>query len=130
VTCRVGEHIQRLLGIAGAVESQLGAEPQGRVLVSFERVDVLDDVVDVRLLRHFVLGPRRARELLDLLERELPRPIGPGEDQPVRGVRAGVGRGLVTGAVDQPQELAVELGQLAWSLAVQNCVQSCRHPCG
>ena len=123
---RVREDVEGLLLVVGAVEPQLRPEAQRHVLVPLERRDVLDEVVDVQLLGHTVVRPGARDVLRLLLEGELAGAVRPGEDEPVGIIGAAVARRLVTRAVDQAEQLPVELGELPRASAVEDGVDVCR----
>lgn len=80
----------------------------------------------MQLLRDVVFRPRRSRQCIHLLERELAHPAGVNEYEPIRLVRCAVRRRFVTGSVGQPQQLAVELGELSRCGGVENGVKQLR----
>ncbi len=71
-----------------------------------------------------LVGPGRAGLLGDLLEGQGPTAVGMGEDQPVQVVDGtGVLGHLVPLPVDQPEQLAPELGLAAYVDGVEDRVQ-------
>ena len=74
VTGRVGEHVQRLLLVVHPVEQHRRASLDGAVALAGELVGVADGEVEVQLLGHLRRRPGRARQLVDVLDREARRP--------------------------------------------------------
>ena len=70
VAGRVGEHVERLVGIGRPVEQHRGAERERPVALHGQLVDVRHGQVEVQLLRHRRVRPRRGRQLGDLLDGE------------------------------------------------------------
>lgn len=125
MTGGVGEHVQRLLGVVGAVEQQLGSQGESALMVSLQGRSVGDGEVEMQLHRDLRTRPSAGFQLVDLLEREQVRAVGKGENQPVGIVRP-VGRTLMARPVPKPQPLPVELGEAPDVGAVEDRVQQLR----
>ena len=79
--------------------------------------------INVQLHGDIVFGPRRSRQVIDLLESELAGAVGVHQHEPIRVVSYLVGGRFVTRSISQPQQLPVELGELSWLGGVENGVQ-------
>ena len=113
VAVGVGVDVEPLRRVVGAIEQEVCTEMQCPLVLLRQGLLVGDREVEVRLLRRLGVGPRRAREVGHLLERETWLPGRSDEDEPVPTLRVVLPgrRRLVAGLVRVAQELPVELGQ-------------------
>ncbi len=106
---------QGFVDVLRSIEREDAAQRQDASVNGVEFCHAPYGKVDVKLLRHPGLGPRRASEYVDLLKGERRCSIGPEQVDPVatRGiVRAGFRR-FVTAPVEETEELTPELGTRA-----------------
>lgn len=123
VARQISEYVQRLVGVIGPVEQEFCAQSLCPLALPLQLSRALDREVNVQLHRDIVLRPCRPRQVLDLLEGELPRSCGVHEHEPIRIVGRPVRGRLVTGSVLEPEQQPVELGELSRSRGVENGVQ-------
>ncbi len=126
VAGRVGQDVERLVGVRPTVEEQLGAQLLRTCPVPLQRVDRRHGEVEVELHGDRVVGPRRARQALDPLEGEASGAVVRGEHEPVGVVGGAVVRRLVAGAVAEPEQAPVELRQPPDIGGVEDGVEQCR----
>ena len=107
----VGQDVEGLGLLGRSVQEERGTEFFGALPVSLQLVDGRDGEVDVQLLRYAGLRPRRRRQLIHPLKRELPTPRLVHQHQPVSVILDTITRRLVTLAIPQPQKFPVELRQ-------------------
>ena len=115
MTVGIGEDHELLVGVVGAVEEEARAKLERTLLLRGQVPVVGHRQIEVELLGDGVVGPGRRRQGCHLLERDLRRPRRVDDDQPVSAPDVVVAgrRRLVPGAVLEPQQLSVELGQRA-----------------
>lgn len=94
VARRVGENIQRLSGVSGAVQQHAGPEVLGPPAVPLQVVDGGHTEVQVHLLGNVVRRPGRPGQLRNLLEGEHAVAVTVDQDEPVRVVVGRVQRGV------------------------------------
>ena len=122
----VGVHVEALLRVVGTVEEELCPEAQRPFVLRRQRLLVRHRQIEVRLLRYLGARPRGARQLRHVLERQARCPRGVDEHDVVLALRVVLpGRWcLVTRPVVVAEELPVELGQAAGSVASSTTVCS------
>ena len=102
--------------------SKRSRQPQHPIMLSNKLLDRPDAGVEMHVLDHPRSRPAKRHHLalVDQVERKRATPVGPGENEPV------VTRHLVARPVDEPEELAVELGGAAYVGAVEARYRACR----
>src|SRR5215218_9763788 len=113
VTGRVGEHVQRLILVIAAVEQFSGTKSKCPIPLDLQVLARRHDRVQVEHLRHGRVWPSRGPDAVGLLERQLWSTVRVLQHEPVTTARVVlVGRRqFITGAILQPEQLAVELSQ-------------------
>lgn len=126
---RVAEDVERLVLGVRAVHDQGRAERLRPPTRLGQGVQAGDGHVDVQLHRDLRRRPGRGRQLADLLEGESRCALRGPQDEPVGVVGASVHGRFVTRAVDEPQELAVELCEASNIGGVQGGLAQARTRC-
>ena len=112
VAGRVGQHVERLLGVARAVLEFGRPECERPIVLAGQLVDVRHRHVEMQLLRHDGFGPGGRGEFVDALDRQAGGAARFTEHEPVVAVRIGSPLWqLVARPVLVAEQQAVELGE-------------------